>query len=279
MKLKTLSMLAGTVAFAGMASATVINGSSLQDGLNSITQGNQFYDVSDEANQYNPDEVWEITSSNGSITRLVFEFAGFANQASFGIYDLADTNNRLEIFSGNNCGTAESSCTDPLNFDVVSDGVGGYFTSVSFNSDTNLPFEIDPLTGLPTTFYPYSSATFSSSNFGYYLDSGNGVLFSQAHLNGDLNNDGADDDHMVAFQGDGSTMIDINGGTDYKEFGQNEFILAWEDLTFQGTNSDYDYSDFVVLVESVSSVFEPGSMALFGLGLAGLAASRRRQKA
>ena len=187
-------------------------------------------------NQYAPDQVWQVGGAGGSLATFIVQIAGLANQSSFGIYDASNPNTRVMLFNG----AGGLTMGDQALVSILADG------SVRRNfADTGIDF--------------------AGNAFGYYLTAGSTTLFSQVSLNGGH-------DQMVAFRGDGDSIRIGQYATG--PWGANEFVLAWEDILGQG--SDRDFNDFVAIVESVSGVSEPNTLALLCLGLLTLGALKRR---
>lgn len=204
-----------------------------------------------------PSSFWSIGATGASENKIVLELAGNANLNTFGIFDPTNPGNTLQLFSGP--ASAGWSVT------LLNLGGGDYSASLFnasgvFQSTTTAHFGVDNL-------------------FGYYLGTPGGTFYSKASLNQDAGSSYANGTpHMVAYQGNNKTTLKT--GKTSGLFLSNEYLLAWEDTAFM--NSDLDYNDFVVLVESVHPVPEPAVLGMFGLGvllLGGFAALRRRYTA
>ncbi|HKZ73862.1 MAG TPA: DUF4114 domain-containing protein [Steroidobacteraceae bacterium] len=228
-KSPTLALVA-SLAVCGSASATIINGDGLQDAL--YAAGARNIDVHNDQQQ--PDEVWMVTSTGFAGARLLFELAGWANENAFGVYDVTNTSNRLTIFNGPNSANSRGLLANEGN-EFCAQLWGGAQTC----------------------------SLFGSGLFGFFLDTPNGVFYSERERNGD----GVD--HMVAYEGG-----DGHGYIAGRPWVENEFILGWEDW-FGGGDRDYD--DFGVLVGPIVAVSEPATLALFGIALLALVALRRRR--
>lgn len=198
--------------------------------------------------------LWSIGSAGGSFNQIVLEIAGNQAQNSFGIFDPNNPSNYLQLFSG----TASAGYKTTL----INNG-GGSYTAIYTDAAGNV--------------IGSATATFSTDNtFGYYLFGPDGNFYSMMSLNDTSSAYPNGMPHMVAYQGNGSTVLKIGNATG--TWLPNEYIMAWEDTPF--ASSDLDYNDFVVAVESVTPVPEPAVLGMFSLGLIGIlfAVRQRRRK-
>ncbi|KRA33124.1 hypothetical protein ASD68_08740 [Rhodanobacter sp. Root627] len=193
--------------------------------------------------QLNPASYWAIGGTGSSENTVMLTLTGNASNLSFGIFDPTDITNTLVLFDGGAAGYTTT---------LKTNGTGGFAATYFASSDPLLPS-----TG-------HAGATFGGGNlFGYFLKSGNTFYYSDKSLNGDT-------PRVVTYTGDGSNTVAMTNG----KFTAGEYLQAWEDGT------DFDYNDFVVMVESVHPVPEPAVLGMFGIGalLIGFAVSRRRRE-
>jgi len=190
------------------------------------------------------DSYWSITASGGSVNTFIVELAGFAAFNTFGVYDSTNPANKVQIFAGGDTAGAQKM----LSIDMFGNV---YVQSVILGN-------------------------FASGNhFGYYIDSSTfldgtnnpagGVFYSDTALN----IDGLD--HMYAYQGKNIDTVQIppwSAGL----WTDDEYVFAFEDLLHLPPQfvSDRDYTDVVVMIESIVPV--PGAVILgiLGLGVASL---------
>ena len=180
------------------------------------------------------DSYWDISGSGQSAATMIIELSAYSGQTTFGVYDVADKTNFVEIFAGSDTPGLTGGGTATLAISTSGD--------VWLNSsDTTVDF-----TGVPQGYY-----------FGFYAATPVGTWYSDTNLNSDGS------DHMVAYQGTGTDTIqiaDLAAGL----WTENEFILGFEDQVGLG---DGDYQDLVILVESVVPVPVPAAVLLGMLGL------------
>ena len=189
------------------------------------------------------DSYWSITATGGSISTII-ELSPLPSNNIFGVYDTTDPLKKVELFNG---ATA-----------------AGEQAMLSIKADGSVYINIFTDTGVD----------FAGNSFGYYLDStyyvDGGLWYSDTSLNSDVW------DHMVGYQGldiDTVQIASLTAGL----WTKNEYVLAFEGTeNTQAPVSNADFTDFVVMVESVGPVPEPATLLLFGLGVPMLSGLRKK---
>jgi len=217
----------------------------LQDLFDAQTVSGPGIDVVADQTGY---EWFTNTATANTTGSFMFEIAGFEDHNTFGIYNKAG--DMIDLFTGGNDEGDSTFLTFLETGDV-------YRHTVPFAPGPSGPPVWD-------TFANFGN------EFGFYLTNKKGETFySEKSKNGG-------DEQAVVYRGDDATMMKLPGKSPGL-FTHNEFIIAFEDLLL--ANSDADYNDLVVMMESIEPADVPEPSMLLGLGVLGVSfwSVRRRR--
>ena len=117
------------------------------------------------------------------------------------------------------------------------------------------------------------------SSFGFYWKNTSNPLMSYTEDDKNGTNGYGGDSNILALSylvpDDFSILTDAGDGLTVKSSGNDDWILAFEDLP--GSSGDGDFNDAVFYVEDMNPVPEPATMLLLGSGLIGLAGLGRKK--
>ena len=226
----------------------IVDGSALADTIEAITVGDSTIDI--QGDQYLRNKEWSITASGGSISTFVVAV------------DDASVFNTLAA----DASAADSSAAAFGIYDVNNAERRVTFFSAGNMAGDQIAVSIK-LDGSVFLNFQDTGVDFANNKFGFFLTVGETTWFSQPNLNND-------EHHVIAYQGNSQDTLQI-GNNAAGLFVPNEFLLAWEAAPIGSVN---DYADFVVLVESIVGVPEPGTLVLLSLGLLGVGFVIRSRK-
>lgn len=224
---------------------------SLQAAFDSITEASSPTKVNVTTGQTN-EAAFVVNTGAESTATFFIELTGNASRLEFGVYDFMARSKKAKVFGGSDTVGDTATIEFLANGDVKVDGVvvGNGF-SPYFGFYINIPPAPTATNGVTRTWYTEDD---QNSDFGGTYK---GV-------------------HALVYEGDGTTVFKPAFGGN---FGDGDFIIAWED----GNNSgDRDFQDAVFLVNQLdraSNFIPEPTTAVLGLMSTGALALVRRRRA